>query len=375
MQDSLINTEFCLDQNLIYLNHAAVSPWPKRTVDAVKAFADQNGLLGSYHYLEWLKKQSLLRQQFQQLLNAPSADDIALVKNTSEAISFVAYGLDWQNGDNIVSSNQEFPSNRLAWQSLHNLGVEFREANLKDQQPEQALFDLIDHNTRLVSISSVQFADGLKMDLEQIGAYCKQRDILFCIDAIQSLGALDFDVQAYHADFVMADGHKWLLGPEGLGVFYCNADVRDRLKLTQYGWHMMKDTHNYENKAWEIHPGARRFECGSPNMLTIQALSASVSLLLELGMKKVESQVLDRTQHLVERISRSKSLSLLSDSAPERMSGITLFQHHHCDNQTLYKRLLDEKIICAQRGGGIRFSPHIYNSVTELDQAIAFAEQ
>lgn len=375
MLETDYNKEFCLSDGLIYLNHAAVAPWPQRTVAAVKAFADENGLFGSYHYPEWIKKQTLLREQFKQLLNAPSANDIALVKNTSEAISFVAYGLDWKHGDNIVSSNQEFPSNRVAWQSLEKFGVEFRQAELKTGDPEQALFDLIDSKTRLLTISSVQFADGLRLDLERIGQFCKQRDVLFCIDAIQSLGALDFDVQAYHADFVMADGHKWLLGPEGLGVFYCHAASRDRLSLTQYGWHMMKDTHNYENKPWEIHPGSRRFECGSPNMLTIQALSASLSLLLELGMPAVEQQLVTHTQFMMERINGSKNLSLLSNCNANRCSGIVLFNNPNKDTQQLYKQLFSQKIICAHRGGGIRFSPHFYNTLDEIDHAIAYAAQ
>lgn len=185
------------------------------------------------------------------MLNAPCTTDIALVKNTSEALSFVAYGLDWQVGDNIVSSNEEFPSNRIVWQSLADQQVEFREANLSTAEtPEDALFALVDKHTRLISISSIQFARGLRMNLQRIGEFCKQQHILFCIDAIQSIGAVQFDVQKYQADFVMADGHKWMLGPEGLGVFYSSPAAREQLKLTQYGWHMMHDTHNYENKPW-----------------------------------------------------------------------------------------------------------------------------
>ncbi|AEG01674.1 aminotransferase class V-fold PLP-dependent enzyme [Methylomonas methanica] len=366
--------EFPLTDHLIYLNHAAVAPWPKRTRDAVIAFAEQNSRFGSHYYLDWLKKEVELRRQLQSLLNAPSSDDIALVKNTSEALSFVAYGLPWQPGDNIVSSNEEFPSNRLAWQSLADQGVEFRQADLNSAgTPEDALFALVDGNTRLLTISSIQFASGLRMDLPRIGEFCKQRGILFCVDAIQSLGAVQFDAQACQADFVMADGHKWLFGPEGLAVFYSTAAARAKLKLTQYGWHMMKDTHNYENVPWEIHPGARRFECGSPNMLGIHALSASLSLLLEIGMANVEALVIERSDYLKAAIAAHPQLVLLSGQQSKLKSGIVVFKHQSHDNQALYQHLQQNGVVCALRGGGIRFSPHFYNSFAEMDRALALA--
>jgi len=364
--------EFPLTDELIYLNHAAVAPWPKRTGEAVIKFAEQNTRYGSHFYLDWMKKENELRSQLQALLNAPSADDIALVKNTSEALSFVAYGLPWQAGDNIVSSNQEFPSNRLPWESLANQGVEFRQADLASAEtPEDALFALVDNNTRLLTISSIQFASGLRMDLERIGEFCKQHDILFCIDAIQSLGAVQFDVQAYHADFVMADGHKWMFGPEGLGVFYTTPEARDKLKLTQYGWHMMKDTHNYENKPWEIHPTARRFECGSPNMLSIHALSASLSLLLETGMAAVEALVFEKSDYIKEAVAKNDQLSLLSQQQNLLKSGIVTFKHQTITNDDLYKHLQKNSVVCALRGGGIRFSAHFYNTFDEIDRAFA----
>ncbi len=367
--------EFPLSAELIYLNHAAVAPWPKRTSLAVSQFAQQNTQFGSSFYLDWLKKETELRVQLQTLLNAPSVTDIALVKNTSEALSFVAYGLDWQPGDNIVSSNEEFPSNRIVWQSLAEQGVEFREADLMSADtPEDALFALVNEHTRLLTISSIQFASGLRLDIEKIGQFCKQHKILFCIDAIQSLGAIQFDVQKCQADFVMADGHKWMFGPEGLGVFYTSPAAREKLKLTQYGWHMMKNIHNYENKPWEIHPTAQRFECGSPNMLGIHAFSASLSLLLEIGMKNIEKQVLANATDLMKSIKSHPDLQLLTAEKSKFQSGIVLFKHTQMTNQALYALLQKNHVVCAMRGGGIRFSAHFYNSPEELHKAISFIE-
>ncbi len=368
------HAEFPLDENLIYLNHAAVSPWPWRTTQAVKSFAEENCQFGSQNYLAWLEKERHLKNQLQQLLNAPSEQDIALVKNTSEALSFVAYGLTWNAGDNIVSSNEEFPSNRIPWESLQNKGVEFRQADLASSHtPEQALFDLVDDNTRLLTISSIQFASGRRVNLEKIGEFCKANNILFCVDAIQSLGCVNVDVQACQADFVMADGHKWMMGPEGLGVFYTSSQAREQLTLTQYGWHMMANTHNYENKPWQIHPGAQRFECGSPNMLGIHALSASLSLLLEIGMLEVEQQALENAEYLTRLILSNEELTLLSSKHSPLPSAIVVFKHKHIDNRALYKKLTEQGVICALRGQGIRFSPHFYNSHEEIQQAVQIA--
>lgn len=364
--------EFPLSPELIYLNHAAVAPWPKRTSLAVKEFAEQNTAYGSAFYLQWLKTETKLRKQLQTLLNAPDMNDIALVKNTSEALSFVAYGLDWHTGDNIVSSAEEFPSNRIVWESLADQGVELRQANLATvDTPEDALFALVDKRTRLITISSIQFASGLRLDIDKIGAFCKQHNILFCVDAIQSIGAVEFDVQKCQADFVMADGHKWMFGPEGLGVFYTTPAAREKLKLTQYGWHMMHNIHNYENKPWEIHHGAQQFECGSPNMLGIHALSASLSLLLDIGMQEIESSILENANYLIDKINACSNLQLITHQNHQLQSGIVVFKHQQIATKILYQFLHKHNVVCAMRGGGIRFSAHFYNTNEELDKAIS----
>jgi len=248
-----MSTQFPVTDNLIHLNHAAVGPWPQVTSDAVKAFAEQNLQFGSKHYLQWMEVEKNLRKNITQLINAASEDEIALVKNTSEGLSFVAYGLPWIKGDNVVGIQQEFPSNRFVWDSLRSKGVEFRKLDLENaDDPEQALFDLCDKNTRLITISAVQYANGFRMDLEKIGQFCKDNNILFCVDAIQQIGALPFDVQEINADFVIADGHKWLLSAEGLGLFYVRKEVMDKLQVLQYGWHMVDKLSDYSAQQFEL---------------------------------------------------------------------------------------------------------------------------
>lgn len=359
---------------VIHLNHAAVAPWPAVARDAVIQFANENARLGSSHYPAWLKREHQLRKGLATLINAPSTDDIALVKNTSEALSFVAYGLEWEVGHNVVSSDQEFPSNRIVWESLEQQGVEFREADLSSEAtPEDALFAKCDQNTRLLTISSIQYATGLRMDLERIGQYCRDNGILFCVDAIQSIGAVQLDVQAIQADFVMADGHKWMLGPEGLGVFYCRPEIREKLKLTQYGWHMVDPLGNYSVKQWKVAKTARRFECGSPNMIAIHALHASIKLLLETGMDEVEATVLENSRYLCERLDEINGIVLHTNTEPGRFGGIVNFSCK--DNDGLFQALDKHGVFCALRGGGIRFSPHFYTPKSQLDKALAVVKR
>jgi len=375
MRDSDLLREFPLDEDLIYLNHAAVSPWPQRTSLAVKQFADENIHRGAYHYPDWAKQESQLREQLRQLINAHSADDIALLKNTSEALSVVAHGLSWSAGDNIIISDQEFPSNRMVWESLQSQGVQLRQIDLASStSPEQALMDAMDKQTRLLSISSVQYASGLRLDLRQLGNACHQQNILFCVDAIQSVGALQTDVEEMQADFMMADGHKWMLGPEGLAFFYSRPAAREQLTLRQFGWHMAEDYLNFDNRDWQVARSARRFECGSPNMLGIQALSASLSLLLEIGMQTVERRLLDNTRHLFAELKASKNLQVLSDTDEGRFAGIVLFQHQHIPAQQLYTRLMEKGVVCAARGLGIRFSPHFYTHREKISEAVKIAD-
>ncbi len=370
LQD-LLDNEFPLRDAIQYLNHAAVAPWPRRASEAVCRFARENSEQGCLNYTQWLRVESSLRDQLKRLLNAPSVEDIALLKNTSEGLSIVAHGLDWQEGDNVVISDQEFPSNRIVWESLATFGVQVRKVELSwDNDPEHALLEACDDRTRLLAISSVQYATGLRMDLNGLGQTCREQGILFCVDAIQSLGALPMDVQAIHADFVAADGHKWMLGPEGLAVFYCRTELRDRLTLRQYGWHMVEHAGDYDRKDWEPAHSARRFECGSPNMLGVHGLHASLSLLEDIGMDIVSRLVLEKSQYLTEALQAIPKACIVSPLAEARRSGIVSFRLKVADQARLHQRLTAAGVLCALRAGAVRFSPHFYTSQRTLDVAL-----
>lgn len=365
--------EFPLDPDISYLNHAAVAPWPARTSQAVRAFAEENSRLGSRHYERWLATEHELRERLRQLINARSSEEIALLKNTSEALSVVAHGLDWQTGDEVVISHLEFPSNRIVWESLARHGVRVRVADLySSASPEQALLACMNERTRLLSVSSVQYGNGLRLDLARLGAACREADILFCVDAIQSIGAGPFDVQAIQADFVMADGHKWMLGPEGLALFYCRRERLETLRLHQYGWHMVAAVGDFDRKDWAPSPTATRFECGSPNLLCAHALHASTGLLLEVGLEEVARAIQGNTQRIIDFVQdQAGNHVLLTDPAPARRAGIVTFKPLREDVEMLYNRLQAAGVVCARRGGGIRFSPHFHTRADEIDRALA----
>lgn len=369
-----MKTYFQLDQDIVHLNHAAVAPWPVVTGEAVVAFANENMAIGSQNYARWMQTEQQLKHKLALLINAKSTDEIALLKNTSEGLSLIAQGLTFQAGDNIVIPAEEFPSNKVVWQALQSKAVQLRLIPVQDiENPEQALIDAMDTNTRLLSCSSVQYARGLRLKLKTIGQACWQNQTLFCVDAIQSLGAIYFDAQDCFADFVVADGHKWMCGPEGTALFYCRKDIQPQLQLRQHGWHMLKNAFDFsqQSDAIEIAEGAQRFESGSPNMLGIAALNASLGLLLEIGIKEIQSAVISNAKYLITQLQAQANIKLLTPLEPGRYAGIVSFQKDLVDNMKLYQQLQDNNVICAYRGDGIRFSPHFYTTTQQMDKALA----
>ncbi len=215
----------------------------------------------------------------------------------------------------------------------------------------------------------MQYATGLRVDLIRLSEACRRNKSLFCIDAIQSLGAMQFDVQTIQPDFIVADGHKWMLGPEGLALFYVSPSAREILKPTQFGWHMVEDYLNFDNKDWSPANNARRYECGSPNMLCIHALDASLSLFEALGTAYIEQRVLENSRYLFDSLQAIPEIELVTRNEPNRFAGIVTFRSSRKPADRLYQQLRDAGILCAMRGGGVRFSPHFYMDKTQLQRA------
>lgn len=368
-----IADQFPVNQQCFYLNHAAVAPWPRCTSDAVQKFAEENCQTGAQGYLTWLKKEQQLRTKLAKLVGSQNQECVALVKNTSEALSFVAYGLDWQAGDIIVISDDEFPSNRIVWESLaQKFGVIIQQVHINAENPETEILEAINSATlkpKLISVSAVQYASGIKLDLAKLGKACKENDVLFCVDAIQAVGAMEFKCDEWHIDFAMADGHKWMLGPEGLGFFFVKQQHIKQLNLYQYGWHMIKGAGDFSIKDWQPADTAQRFECGSPNMLAGYALEASTDLLLTVGLDNVARAIEDNHAFLQQQL-QALGAEILSPLNSQQRAGIITFKFEGVDSAWLYQQLMNKDVVCANRGGGVRFSPHFHTTKKCMEGAI-----
>jgi cysteine desulfurase/selenocysteine lyase len=368
-----IAEQFPVNDQCFYLNHAAVAPWPRCTRDAVKKFAEENCLTGAKGYLTWLKKEQELRVKLAKLIGSKNQDCVALVKNTSEALSLVAYGLDWQAGDVILISDDEFPSNRIVWESLaQKYGAIVKQVHISAQNPEAEILTAINASSnkpKLISVSAVQYASGIKLDLAKLGQACKENDVLFCVDAIQAVGAMEFKCDEWGIDFAMADGHKWMLGPEGLGFFFVKQQHIQKLNLYQYGWHMIEGAGDFSIKNWQPANNARRFECGSPNMLAGYALEASTDLLLNIGLDNVAHAIAYNHAYLVSKL-QELGAEILSPLDSKVRAGIVTFRFSGVDSAWLYQQLMAKDVVCANRGGGVRFSPHFHTTKACMDAAI-----
>ncbi len=360
-------------RQLCYLNHAAMAPWPTVVSEAVQAFAEENAQIAALNYEDWMAREDDCRSRFAELLNAHS-DDIALLKNTTEGLSMVAQGLPWQAGDSVVIPDCEFPSNWLPWANLESKGVELRKVDIHVDEPEQALLSACDESTRLLAVSAIQYADGLRLQLQNLGGFCRQNQILFCVDAIQQLGMLPLDVQACHIDFLSADAHKWLLGPEGLAVFYTHPSVRQKLQLSQSGWRQMDNPFQFQRESWEPSETGRRFEAGSPNMLGIVATHAALGLLLDIGMETIAKRALHNANYLRTALKQRDDLELLGPQNHDRCSAIVNFKPLNIRPGELLTQLRKNHVLTAKRGEGLRLSPHFYQETALLDTALNHIE-
>ena len=368
--------EFPVLQHGLYANHAAISPWPRTASLAVAAFAMENAEIGSEKYSHWLLRETQLRKRLAGLINASSADDIALLKNTTEGICTVANGIDWCKGDNLVLPADEFPSNRLPWLALQRYGVEVREVDIRStSEPEKALLEQVDKRTRLLSVSAVQWTDGLRLQLETLGQFCQQNNVLFFVDAIQQLGAVQMDVQACGIDFLAADGHKWLLSPEGIAVFFCRENVREQLQINQRGWHMVDEPYQFNRTQWQPSNTALRFEAGSPNTLGQVGMHASIGLLQNIGMPQVEAFITENTVALSTGLDSMPGVELVRPFDQQRVSGIVSFRPANRNLVEIQQTLKRRGLNCTVRGEAIRLSPHFYQAGGPVLEMLDLIEQ
>ena len=357
--------EFPVRQRLVYLNHAAVSPLCRPAAEAMRRLAADAMEYGSLHYGQWLETYEGLRAAAARLIGA-ARSEIALVKNTSEGIATIAMGLDWHAGDKVVAFREEFPANYYPWKRLEETGVRVEWLSCLDP------LDRIDQacrGARLLAISFVQYLSGHRVDLEAIGEICHRHGCVFLVDAIQGLGAFPVDVRRSHIDALAADGHKWLLGPEGCGILFVSQELQDSVRPVEFGWTNVAGYADYASRDMTLRPDAGRYECGTLNTIGCYGLRASIELLLEAGVEAVAPAV-QRLGDLVAEGVQAKGFEVLGQRTPLNGAGIVSFRKAGLEAGEIVHRLKAAGVTAAPRQGWVRVSPHFYISPDDIGRML-----
>ena len=371
--EELRRHEFPVARDKIFLAHAGVCPLPRRVSEAVRFYAelctkgDQETLLPAL-------QMSRSRELAARLLNA-QPDEIAFVGPTSLALSFIAAGLPWEKGDNVLLYFDDYPANVYPWMALAEQGVEARFLKTRElgRIELQEVMGQVDDQTRLVALASCHFVSGYRIDLNAVGQELHRRNILFCVDAIQTLGALPTTVE--QIDFLAADAHKWLLGPCAAGILFVRKSLQERLNPRVFGWHNVRCPNYIAQEEMVFRPDARRYEAGTQNLLGLVGLHASLELLLELGIENIAAELLRKRALLVPALQARGYTVLQQTVPPANASGIVTFRREGAPMRALYEKLEASNIIASLRSDRsgrhyLRFSPHFYNTDSELHRAL-----
>ncbi len=356
--------DFPITKSHIYLDHAGVAPVSSRVIRKVEKFLKEAAESAIIRYQYWMDRVQEVRTNCARLIGS-QPEELAFVKNTSHGLSIVAEGLDWKYGDNLLVYEREFPSNAYTWLNLERRGVRVKVVPYQDGKIlAEDIERLIDSRTRLLAISSVQFSNGFKVDLKTLGELCKEKGILFCVDAIQSLGVVPMDVKEFGIDFLSADGHKWLLAPEGTGIFYCRNALAERINPPLIGWKSILNESEYDRLDFDLKGNTLRFEEGSLNVMGIYALGAAVDLILEAGIDNIESGVLELGDLIIEEAER-RGFEVRTPKNRDERAGIVSFVGDF-DPLEIKDKLRAMSVVVNVRGGALRISPHFYNTKDDI---------
>lgn len=362
---------FPLTQSVVYLNHAAISPPPAPTVEAVEAQLRDVAQNGSLHYRSWVAVKERTRKLAAEMIGA-RPEQMAFMRNTSDGLSTVANGLRWRTGENVVTFRREFPSNVYPWLRLREAyGVEVRMCEEHGGRIDlNELISLIDEQTRVVAISHVQYGSGFRVDLERLGRAARRHDALLVVDVIQAMGALPVKVETDLIDVAAGACHKWLLTPEGLGLLYLSDRTRERIEPTLVGWTSVTDPEDYGNFEQEWKRGALAWETGTAPNALIHGLEASLRLLTETGIERIAAHLYDLTDYLCERLAERHYEIISSRHVDEKSQIVCLRPKSGWTPMTLYAHLKKRNIITAPRAGRLRIAPHLYNTTQEIDALV-----
>jgi cysteine desulfurase/selenocysteine lyase len=352
-----------------YFDHAGVAPLPGPTADVLVEFARDNAANGVANWTRWRTTVETARELGAKLIGA-EADEIAVIHNTTEGINFIAEGFPWQPGDNVVTLSSEFPSNLYPWLNLASRGVETRQVAAGIERVDPAAVErACDSRTRVVAVSWVGYMTGWRNDLTALAEICTRRKIFFFVDAIQGLGVFPLDVRELPIDALAADGHKWLLSPEGAGLLYVRKSRLEMLRAIGVGWNSVRQSGNFTDTRFDLKTDASRYEGGSHCLAAIAGLAKSLELLLEIGSNQTAGRVLHITDQLCERLARA-GLPIASCREADRRSGIVSFDVPGRDPLQLKKDCRARGVIVNARAGRLRAAPHAYCNENDLDRLV-----
>ena len=360
--------EFPVTERWAYFDHAAVAPLPRRSGAALRAWSEDQERNGVVHWPEWGAVVERARADAARLINADVAE-VAFIPNTTHGIGLIAEGYPWRPGDSVVTAAEEYPSNLYPWMNLAARGVSVRTVATREDGRiwVEDLADAMDASTRVLTISHVEFASGFRNDLDRLGALCRERGVAFFVDAIQGLGPLTIDVARTPIDFLAADGHKWLLGPEGAGILYVRREWIERLRPIGVGWKSVVSDYNQPGIDFTLKPDASRWEGGTFCMAPLMAFAASLSLFHEVGPAAASARILDRAE-AVRAVARSAGWSVYGSACSEDLSGIVSIARDGVDPIARAAECRRRGVALACRRGRLRISPHIYTNAEDLDR-------
>jgi cysteine desulfurase/selenocysteine lyase len=360
---------FPIAERFAYMDHASMGPIPRPVIEAQRGFLERQATLASEAGSEFRDACGCLRRSMADFIGA-DADEIALTKNTPEGLSIIAAGLSWRAGDSVVTTDLEFPANMYPWLNLRDRGVEVRIVRSEHGRlPNERVIEAIDGSTRLVAVSLVQFSTGFRSDLAGLAEYCRPRGVYVATDAMQAVGALPVDVRALGVDFLACASHKWLLGPFGMGWFYCRKELVDELRPTEVGQGSVVQRDSWLDYRFEFHPSAARFECGVLNFEAAQGLQAALNLLNEVGRARIYQRISAVTDQLMDGL-QARGYQVVSSRLAAERSGIVSFRHDRHDSASVRERLHAANVIVSLREGMVRASPHFYNTPDDVDRLL-----
>ena len=370
--NDVIRSLFPVTENYTYLNSAAVSPIPITAGEAIGRQLVDVSLHGSLHFNEWVDTKNRARDLVSKMLGV-RADQVAFLRNTSDGFASIASGIDWQQEDNIVSFANEFPSNFYPWRRIRDeFGIELRLAAEHEGRIDlDELIGLIDSKTKVVALSSVQYASGFRADLERIGKAAHAVDALFCVDIIQGFGAMTYDLPAQYVDAACGASHKWLCAPEGCGILFLSDRARERVKPTLVGWISVDDPWNFTNREQPFKSSALAWESGTGSASLFYGLEQSLKLLYETGAQKIELYLGELTDHLCSMLAE-KNYGIVSSRTDGEKSAIVCIKHRGgVHPNQIAVQLESENIIVSPRGDRLRIAPHFYNNLEDIDRLVA----